>query len=141
MDQRDILARLAYASELPELLDAAYDAFAAMLATIEDHQDPDSRFFIPMVYAAASAANGRDHIIRAPSLPPSAAHQAQSAGESARFGDDQDVAGWIAGVSRQLELRLMAAATTATESSDQRACLGAAQYAREIMILMGHQPE
>ncbi len=141
MDHHDIQASLAEATELPELLDAAYDAFAAMLKTIEDHQDPDSRFFVPMVYAAASAANGRDQIIRAPSLPPSSARQAESAGQQTKFENDKAAADWIAALCQHLSRRLTGATSTAAENGDQRACAGAARYAREITILMGHQPE
>jgi hypothetical protein len=141
MDHHDVLARLAEATELPEVLDSAYDAFAAMLTTIEDHQDPDSRFFVPMVYAAASAANGRDHIIRAPSLPPSPTRHAESAGQQARFDDGQAAAEWIAALCRLLARLLTVAGCTAAESGDERACAGAAQYAREIIILMGQRPE
>jgi hypothetical protein len=141
MTDDDIAARLAQATELPDLLDAAYEAFAAMLTIIEDDQDPDIRFFVPMVYAAASAANGRDHIIRAPSLPPSPAHQVEPAKQRTRFEDAQAAANWIAALSQNLEHRLTAAAATTAENSDHRACVGAARYAREITILMGHQPE
>lgn len=141
MNDGDVTARLSQAEELPDLLDAAYEAFAAMLTIIETHQNPDSRFFVPMVYAAASAANGRDHIIRAPSLPLSRGRQAQAAEQRTRFQDDQVAANWIAALSQDLEHRLTAAAAVTAENSDHRACVGAARYAREITILMGHQPE
>jgi hypothetical protein len=141
MNDGDVTVRLAQAEELPDLLDAAYEAFAAMLTIIEEHQNPDSRFFVPMVYAAASAANGRDHIIRAPSLPPSPAHQAEPKHQRMKSEDDQAAANWIAALCRNLERRLTTAAAEASESGDQRACAGAAGYAREIAILMGHQPE
>lgn len=141
MNDCDVTAKLARATELPELLDVAYEAFVVLLTIIENHQDPASRFFVPMVYAAASAANGRDCIIRAPSLPASPAHQAVSSERPMRFEDDQTAANWIIAVCQNLGSRLTTAAAKAIESGDERACAGAARHAREITILMGHQPE
>jgi len=63
-------ARLARAIDLPCILDAAYGAFDGMLPVIHHQQDPAGAAFTAFVMAAAYAANGRDAIGRAPSLPP-----------------------------------------------------------------------
>jgi len=74
--------RLARASGLPELLDAAYDAFEDMLTVVRQHDQPDGEWFIPMVVAAASAANGRDAVGWAPSLPARRLHHEQAEGNA-----------------------------------------------------------
>src|SRR5580693_10509114 len=66
-------ARLERATGLPAILDAAYDAFEDMLPAIEAQQDPGSAAFTAFVMSGASAANGRDAIAAAPSLPADAA--------------------------------------------------------------------
>src|ERR1700728_2451151 len=67
-------ARLERATGLPAVLDAAYDAFENMLPAIEAQQDPDSAAFTAFVMSGASAANGRDAIAAAPSLPAATNH-------------------------------------------------------------------
>lgn len=69
-DADDVIVRLTHATGLPELLDAAYDAFEEVLELIREHDDPASELFVPMTIAAASAASGRDYVGMAPSLPP-----------------------------------------------------------------------
>jgi predicted RNase H-like HicB family nuclease len=66
---------VARAENLPEVLDAAYEAFEAMLAVIRQHDDPSNPLFVPMVLAAGSTANGRDNVLFAPSLPPRPLHR------------------------------------------------------------------
>src|SRR6266568_4569005 len=68
--------RLHRASGLTAILDAACDAFEDMLPVIWDHQDPSDGMFIPFVMAATCAANGRDAVLFAPSLPPRRHHPA-----------------------------------------------------------------
>ena len=64
-------ARLEHAVGLTAVMDAAYDAFENLLAVIREHEDPANGLFAAFMFAAASAANGRDAILFAPSLPPS----------------------------------------------------------------------
>ena len=66
----DICGRLhADGGGLPALLDTAYAAFELLLSAIEEHQDPANGMFARFVFAATQAANGRDAILFAPSLP------------------------------------------------------------------------
>ena len=57
------------ADGLAAVLDAAYGAFEGMLSVIYPSQDPASGLFAAFVMAAASAANGRNALALAPSLP------------------------------------------------------------------------
>lgn len=61
--------RLQEADGLAAVLDAAYGAFEGMLSVIHPAQDPASSLFAAFVMAAASAADGRNALALAPSLP------------------------------------------------------------------------
>src|SRR5215831_15707812 len=61
--------RVEQADGLAAMLDSAHDAFEDMLSVIRAHEDPADGMFVPLVMAAASAADGRDAIVFAPSLP------------------------------------------------------------------------
>src|ERR1700733_1362570 len=61
--------RLQQASGLASVLDAAYEAFEGMMSVIHPVQDPASGLFSAFVMAAASAADGRNALALAPSLP------------------------------------------------------------------------
>jgi hypothetical protein len=53
---------------LAAILDAAHDAFEDMLQVLRAHEDPAGGVFLPVMVAAATAADGRDAIMFAPSL-------------------------------------------------------------------------
>src|SRR5215469_6739122 len=61
--------RVELAGSLPDVLSAAHDAFESMLAMIRVYQDTGGPFYGALVMAAAAAADGRDAIGMAPSLP------------------------------------------------------------------------
>jgi len=61
-------APLREAGELPDVLAAAYAAFDGMLLAIRGREDPATGMFAALVMSAASAADGRDAVARAPSL-------------------------------------------------------------------------
>ena len=64
------LERVRLAAGLAAILDAAYEAFEDMLQSLRAHEEPGSSLFLAVMLAAASAADGRDAIMFAPSLPP-----------------------------------------------------------------------
>ena len=64
--------RVVRATNLPGILDAAYDAFEGMLLVIHSQEDRAGGGFAAFVMSAASAANGRDAVAAAPSLRPAA---------------------------------------------------------------------
>ena len=124
--------RLRSADGIETLLDAAHDAFAGLLSIIRAHEDPADGLFIPLVTAAASAAEGRNAITFAPSLPPRRLHPATAAAE---LGDTNITVG-LAALSELLATRLMDAAHDAPDRGDQAACHTAARCARDIHALL-----
>ncbi len=75
--------RLEQADGLAAVLGAAHDAFGDILLAIRAHENPADGMFIPLVMAAASAAEGRNAIVFAPSLPPRRLHPASTRDEPA----------------------------------------------------------
>jgi hypothetical protein len=128
--------RLQRAGDLPAVLDAACDAFEDMLAILCDHQDPADDKFITFVMAATCAANGRDAILFAPSLPAQRLHPTREAGERPNGGSAADVVSELATLSQLLVARLVQASVWAGDHGDRTACRDAARSAREIHSLL-----
>ena len=128
---------VAGAGSLPELLDAAYEAFEVMLAVIRQHDEPGNPLFVPMVLAAGSTANGRDNLLFAPSLPPCPLHRDVRAADGAQPMAAQAAAVWLSRLSAELARRLTEAAALADLLGDQEACIEAANCAWEIWTMMG----
>jgi len=130
----DLLAirgRLQRASEAAAFLDTAYEAFDAMLAAIEDHQHPGSELFTQLVYAATCAADGRDAILSAPSLPLRPIHR----GDTARHIDSRGTPGDpgdLLALSKALSRLLADAAGTMPSDGDRAACQAASGQAAAI---------
>lgn len=124
--------------DVPALLDAAYVAFEVLLSAVEDCQDPASGMFTQFVYAATAAANGRDAILFAPSLPARPLHPADASingrGSSSGVPD-------LAALSKVLNQVLIQAAAAVSGEEDRTACYHAAWYAAEIhRLLTGAEP-
>lgn len=128
--------RLEAAAGLAATLDAAYDAFASILAVLRHHQERSGPAFPAFVLAAAAAANGRDWIAEAVSLPPSAAPH-RPHGDLPAAGDWVHAAAEIAALSRVLAELLEAAAAGAADPRDQAACRHSLTYAARITSLLG----
>jgi hypothetical protein len=128
-----ICDRLQRDESLPTLLDTAYAAFEGLLSATEERQDPASGMFAQFVYAATAAANGRDAILFAPSLPVRPLRPADTAINNWGSGSDlQD----LATLSEVLCHALTQAAAAVPGHEDQRACRHAARYAVEIYRLL-----
>jgi len=127
--------RVQQASDLAAVLDAAYEAFEAMLSAIDPVQDPASGLFAAFVMAAASAANGRNAVALAPSLP---GHPlAVPAGQRPWPGERPErLAEVVAGLSHLVAGRLSRAAACAPDTGDRAACTHAARSARDICGLL-----
>jgi len=82
--------RLEQASDLSAVLHAAYEAFEAMRLAFRAHEDPATGLFAPFVMAAAAAADGRDAVAFAPSLPSGQSHGAPAAGEGPGQGQSAE---------------------------------------------------
>jgi hypothetical protein len=131
--------RLQGASGTAAFLDTAYEAFDVMLAAIEDHQHPGSELFTQLVYAATCAADGRDAILAAPSLPLRPIHREDTAGMdgSGTVGDPED----LVALSKALSRLLAHAAGTMPGDGDRAACQAASRQAATIhRLLTGATP-
>jgi hypothetical protein len=132
--------RMQEAEGLAAVLDAAYAAFEGMLSVIHAVQDPASGLFAAFVMVAASAANGRNALALAPSLPKhpllaGAAEQQPWSGEP-----PERVAEVVAGLSHLAAERLTQAAASAPDTGDGAACRNAAQSARDIYGMLSTGP-
>jgi hypothetical protein len=128
--------RLEQASDLAAVLDAAYEAFEGMVSVIHRVQDPASGLFAAFVMAAASAANGRNALALAPSLP---GHPLATvpAGQQSWSGEPPErVAEVVAELSHLAADRLAQASASASDSGDRAACRHAAECARDICGLL-----
>jgi len=132
--------RLQEARGLADVLDAAYGAFEGMVSVIHPVQDPASGLFTAFVMAAASAANGRNALALAPSLPRhplSGLH----AGQQLRSGESPErVAEVVASLSHLVAERLTQAVASAPDTGDRDACRQAAQSAQDICGLLSSRP-
>ena len=128
--------RVEQADNLAALLDAAHDAFEDMLSVIRAHEDPEDGMFISLVMAAASAADGRDAIAFAPSLPARRLHPASADKQPHEPGPVQAIASRLAALSELLAKRLTEAARSAPIPADRTACADAARSARDIQALL-----
>ena len=134
-------AQLEQASDLAGILDAAYGAFEGMLPVIHGQEDRAGGGFAAFVMSAASAANGRDAVAAAPSLPPAAPGRTPPA-IAAPVTDvtEEEAAAVLAGLSQLLASRLADAATWAADAADRAACAVAARHAGAIWSLLAGAP-
>jgi hypothetical protein len=132
-----VRARLEQASDLPGVLDAAYGAFEGMLAVIWGQADGAGGGFAAFVMSAGPAANGRDAVAGAPSLPQAVPGGVRfAAGEPAAGVSEQEAAAALAGLSALLASRLADAAAWAADAADRAACADAAWHAGAIWSLL-----
>jgi hypothetical protein len=135
-------ARVEQAIGLPAVLDAAYDAFEQLLAAITSQQDRGGAAFAAFVMSGTAAANGRDALAAAPSLPPvSSGEIASMASESALELRTQDTAAVLARLSQLLSRRLTDASDHTADAGDRLACAQAARHAADVCSLLGGTPE
>lgn len=142
-----IRQRIEDAGNLPEVLDAAYEAFETMLSVIDGYNDGGGPFYAGLMMAVAAAADGRDALLDAPSLPlpfrdnvraAALRGDAGSSGVVARAaGDPTDAAATAAALSASVASGLRRAAAKASTAADRAACLDAARYADEVLVLSG----
>ena len=143
MDQiESVRIRLEQATGLPAVLDAGYEAFEEMLPALEEQEDRGGAAFAAFVMSATAAANGRDALAAAPSLPlaPSGALVALTAGRSSGLAME-DPAAILAGLSQMLSSRLAAVSDLSADVGDKVACAQAARHAATICSLLGRTPE
>lgn len=122
--------RLENAATLPALLDAAFGTFEEILSGIHDYEDSGGEFFAAPLFAAVAAADGRDAVGFAPSMP-----RPTAPGECACCDTPADFTG-LAALSATLATRLTHAAAGGSTAGDRAACQQAAQQADQIRILL-----
>jgi hypothetical protein len=126
----------------PAVIDAAYDAFEQMLAVITCQQRRGGRAFAAFVMSGTAAANGRDALAAAPSLPPvSSGDLASIACESTLDLPMEDAAAVLANLSQLLSRRLTDASDHTADIADRVACVQAAGHAAYVCSLLGGTPE
>ncbi len=138
-DPLDAQRRVDQAHSLAEVLDAAYDAFEIMRAAIRRYHQEGGPFYPALIMATGVAADGRDAIACAPSLPPPSLPR-QTPGAAPGAVGWQDLAASVAGISGAVARKLRAAIAADTAREDRRACLDAAMYADEIKALATGSP-
>ena len=127
-------ARVEAADGLAGTLAAGWDAFELLLVTCEQCEDRSDELFAAFSFAAAAAAEGRNILTDAPSLPPG-----PDAGTSqAPFveADLEKIADALASLAGVLSSRLSSAGRQAHGTADQAACRDAAREARRIRELL-----
>jgi hypothetical protein len=129
-------ASLRAASDKAAVLAAAYDVFEGMLTVLWQHQDRAGDMFAPFVMAAASAADGRDAVAAAPSLPKLGPYAQASAGDSCPDTGADEVADGLATLSRLLAARLAQVGRDAPRAGDRVACAEAIRAAEKIHTLL-----
>jgi hypothetical protein len=132
--------RLQEADGLDAVLDAAYAAFEGMVSVIHPVQDPASGLFAAFVLAAASAADGRNALALAPSLPGHPLLAAPAEQQSWSGEPPERVAEVVTGLSHLVAERLTQAADSAPDTGDEAACRNAARNARDICGLLSTGP-
>jgi hypothetical protein len=126
--------RFRQAHGLPAVLDAACDAFEAILTVIGDYEDATSTSgVITFLLVATHAANGRDALLFAPSLPSRALHPMAAPDE---LESASAIKSSVAGVSELLATGLARTAATITDGADLAACRDAATCAARISDLL-----
>jgi hypothetical protein len=133
-----IRGRLQEDDGLPALLDTAYAAFELLLTAIEEHENPATGMFAQFVFAATQAANGRDAILFAPSLPIHPFRPADTTVDGQGSGLDGQ---GIVALSKVLCHVLVHAASMVPGRGDRVACHEAGRCAAAIhRLLTGAEP-
>jgi hypothetical protein len=126
--------RVEPAGNLRDLLAAAHDAFDGMLVLIRSFQDSGGPFYGGLVMAAAAAADGRDAIRGAPSLPRHSGDEPHVEARAANIGALHTAAA-VAALSQVVARKLREAARTADTAVDRLACEEGARCADEVAAL------
>lgn len=127
-------ARARQAATLPQILDAGFDAFEFIRITARSYQDQVPELFAAFMTAADTAANGREALTIAPSLPRHAEPMPEGAASAdAGAGQAADVLAELAAALRE---RLTAAARQADLPDDQAGCHDAVGAVGQICQLM-----
>src|SRR6266566_10005777 len=129
-------AHLEEAADLAAVLSDAYEAFEGMLLVIRAHEGRAEGMFAAFVMSAVSAANGRDAVAAAPSLPRiGGGIHAPAGGDLAASATVEEITRDLASLGQVLADRLTDAARSAPDRADRAACAAATRDAGNIYLL------
>ena len=128
--------RLRHSTTMPDSLAASFDAFETIRLIARQHALAAPQLFAAFMTTAA-AAEGRDAITAAPSLPLAGGHPPRY-GEPAPAPEagPENIADALAGLAAIPGSHLARAAARAATAADRAACQDAARSARQIRQLM-----
>jgi hypothetical protein len=115
-------------------LEAAWAGFDLLLATCRACEDQSAELFAAFSFASAAAAQGRQLVWGAPSLPLTSAGQSRRAVSVA--DDLEGITDALAGLAQVMSGRLSSAARDAPDPGDRGACADAAREAGQIYQLL-----
>lgn len=124
--------RVEATSELPETLAASLAAFGLLLTMLRDREARRDEWFAAFAFASATAAEGRNFIATAPSLPPGPHQLADRVSAKARAVRRRA----LAELGQVLSERLSQAGACAQDADDQAACRDAGRLAGRIHQLL-----
>lgn len=127
--------RLGAAEGVGDTLAAGWDTFELVQAVANECSDLSPDLFPAFMFAAASAAEGRDAVGFAPSMPASPGQPASLTRPVS--ADAHQIADQLADLVTALGLRLHAITRQAGDPADLRACEHAAREADRIRDLLG----
>src|SRR6266536_1235424 len=128
-------ARIDRADGLAGALVAGWDAFELIRAAGLRAAERAGGLFAAFMLASAAAANGRDVVGFAPSLPPDQALGTGDPGDAA-VGGVGLLADALAELASALRARLLAAAGLASGGADRAACRDAAREAENVRAML-----
>ena len=128
-------ARLQEANDPAAVLTAAYDLFEDILTVLWQQQERPGHMFAAFVMSAAAAADGRDAVAAAPSLP-AARPRTDPTARPDRDVSVDEVADGLAALSGLLARRLGELAGSAGAADDRTVCAEAARAAERIHSLL-----
>ncbi len=115
-------------------LEVAWEAFDLLLVTCRACEDRSAELFAAFSFASVAAAQGRQLVWGAPSLPLASVG---GSGRAVSVADDlEGIADALAGLAQVMSGRLSAAAHDAPDPGDRGACADAAREAGQIYQLL-----
>ncbi len=127
---------LAEATTVPGLLSAARDAFEVVIFLSGEHAEADDSLVAALAGAMAVAADGRDAIAMAPSLPAQPTSDGGGAAPNPERGSVREIAAALGALSELLAARLGQGASASRDPRDRTACRRAVGYAHETRALL-----
>ena len=117
---------------IPALLATAYETLDHIATVLYEHAGRAGHLIAPFMVAAAAAADGRDAVIAAPSLPAAAGHSRSRRQQGLGESSPEDIADSLAEVARVLSADLAGSAGTARDPRDRAALATASRCAETI---------